>query len=977
MSGFSRILFVIVTVFCCTLAFSQDPAYFRIGQKELANAHVYTLHYSSKNQLFVGTNQGLYVHRNGRFQLLPNAPGQNGNAVFGIREREDGTLYCFNLSGQVFRIDPTGLKIIATIPQKHLGNMVFMEVDDQDRLVLFSSSVLVLEGDQFTVLQESTFGSPWAVSRDPETGVIFFTFPSEITYLSIFALRQGKLHQMESPWNAPNFSLATSEYDEDVLISLLFLKADTIGLFSSGKVLTSHHSTLSNSVERIQRQAALQFSKDEVWIRDQQSGFRNMSIENNGIKMSKTFLEDYFISSIFVHKNGTIYLGTFGGGILVIPDIHLTTFAIPEKKPFVTQIANDGENGIFLGTHGKNVYHFEHGKFDLVVRNKNVVPSYLFYADGFNFEHSRQYPSLIFQGKNEFRRNPTIGPVKDIWKVDDETVLLCSPDILKKGPGLEQFNWSPHWDAEGFSILKVQRGRYRAITYDAKSEIIYYSDPKGLIAHGSDNKPAPVRFKGKPVYSNALFYYNEQVWCGTQNHGILILEGGEIVDQVEHSPGGLGHNYIRQIEIKHNRLFVSHRTGFQIYDFNLKKWYTLGSAEGILNGSVQEFAVGKTKLWLLSQNVPTSIELDQLPYKEPELRIYIDSISMGGSRIDETQFGDFSYDENSFSVYFDIRGLEFLSEARLFYRMDEKEESWQEVSIVDGIIELRSLPYEAAHFELKCMYRGQEVDRYSYRFQISPPFWQRWWFYLLIAGFIGLLSFVIFFYRLRQIRKKNKERLEKQRIKTDLLESELKALRSQMNPHFIFNSLNSIQDLVLKEDTEGSYDYIVLFAELVRSTLNYSNKDFIPIEDEIKFLDVYLSLEKLRFKEEFNYEIISTGTWDIRVPSLIIQPFIENALLHGLIHKKGEKRITVRFEMDDQLIVTVTDNGVGRVRAKEILSRQGSKHESFALKAIEQRLELLNSRSMGDYSGYTIEDLYENGEASGTRVTIHMPFQSY
>ena len=112
-----------------------------------------------------------------------------------------------------------------------------------------------------------------------------------------------------------------------------------------------------------------------------------------------------------------------------------------------------------------------------------------------------------------------------------------------------------------------------------------------------------------------------------------------------------------------------------------------------------------------------------------------------------------------------------------------------------------------------------------------------------------------------------------------------------MNPHFIFNALNSIQDLILQQDTDASYDYIVMFAELVRNTLNYSNQDFISIEKELEFLKVYLQLEKLRFGDQFNFTIIFKEKESLEVPSLMIQPFIENALVHGLIHRKGKKEL--------------------------------------------------------------------------------------
>ncbi|MBK6986134.1 MAG: histidine kinase [Bacteroidetes bacterium] len=195
-----------------------------------------------------------------------------------------------------------------------------------------------------------------------------------------------------------------------------------------------------------------------------------------------------------------------------------------------------------------------------------------------------------------------------------------------------------------------------------------------------------------------------------------------------------------------------------------------------------------------------------------------------------------------------------------------------------------------------------------------------------------------------------------------------------MNPHFIFNSLNSIQDLILKGDVEHSYSYITTFSNLVRRTLSYSEKDFIDFDQEIKLLELYLSLEKLRFKKELNYIIDIKNVEDIMLPPLLIQPFIENSLIHGLLHKEGQKNLKITFELNETLICTISDNGIGREKSKAIKLRQRSEHESFSGKAIHKRFEILSNVFEGDF-GYKYEDLYENNEAIGTKVILSIPIK--
>ncbi len=254
-------------------------------------------------------------------------------------------------------------------------------------------------------------------------------------------------------------------------------------------------------------------------------------------------------------------------------------------------------------------------------------------------------------------------------------------------------------------------------------------------------------------------------------------------------------------------------------------------------------------------------------------------------------------------------------------------------------------------------------------------------YFLIGLTLIALLTVGggIVLYRQRQLKQEQaitKIELEETRKRLEIEQqyraSELKAIRSQMNPHFIFNALNSIQDLVLKGNIENSYSYITMFSNLIRQTLTYSENEFIEFDQEIKLLELYLSLEKLRFKKDFNFELIVNNVEDIMLPPFLIQPFIENSLVHGLLHKEGEKKLKITFELKEDLICSIEDNGIGRERAKAIKERQRKSHDSFSGKAIQKRFEILSTIFNGKF-GYTCQDLYENDEPSGTRIVLVIP----
>ncbi|MGB0523215.1 MAG: histidine kinase [Flammeovirgaceae bacterium] len=257
--------------------------------------------------------------------------------------------------------------------------------------------------------------------------------------------------------------------------------------------------------------------------------------------------------------------------------------------------------------------------------------------------------------------------------------------------------------------------------------------------------------------------------------------------------------------------------------------------------------------------------------------------------------------------------------------------------------------------------------------------------YFLGASLIALLilGIAVIAYNQLQLRRKAdliQEQLKSSQMKLGLenqfRESELKALKSQMNPHFIFNALNSIQEYIILNQKEQAANYLGKFADLIRSYLYYSNRGKITLKEELSALNLYLELEKSRFEEEFEFEITKHLVKEeeaIQLPTMLIQPYVENAIKHGLLHKKGEKRLKINLvEEDKTLRCEIIDNGIGRAKAQEIKSRQQHSHQSFAAQATKSRLDLLNY-GMNQPIGVNYVDLMQDTEPVGTKVILTIP----
>ncbi len=239
-----------------------------------------------------------------------------------------------------------------------------------------------------------------------------------------------------------------------------------------------------------------------------------------------------------------------------------------------------------------------------------------------------------------------------------------------------------------------------------------------------------------------------------------------------------------------------------------------------------------------------------------------------------------------------------------------------------------------------------------------------------VVGLMLLIGLILVIYNRRQV----KRRLTLQK---EVAEYEQKALHLQMNPHFVFNCLGAISSFIVQNGTDSALKYLSKFSKLMRLTLEYSKGSLIPIDKEIESLQNYLELEQLRFNNKFEFYINSSAKveFNMGLPPLLIQPFVENAILHGMVPKEGTGRIDVDFDVQNgQLICTVTDDGIGLSESKLLKENSVTAHKSMAMEITKKRLEIMESTTSKS-AQIDIEELENNHKKTGTRVTLRLPVQ--
>ncbi len=397
-----------------------------------------------------------------------------------------------------------------------------------------------------------------------------------------------------------------------------------------------------------------------------------------------------------------------------------------------------------------------------------------------------------------------------------------------------------------------------------------------------------------------------------------------------------------------------YRAGIKDNNINFEKFFLLESE------TINDITVDSEKVWIASSS--GIVTLDRNHKRQNEVQTRITSVYINGEKVSLSSETILSvpYHQNNVRIFFTTVSF-FAGNIQYRYKTDDNKSSQWTVT-KSKEIEFSSLSPGEYHFQIQVQNSNGTWNKSTSHFKliIKPPLWQQWWFITLwVSVTLLLLAFTA-----QRIYRENYKKLI---LHDKLVESELKALLAQMNPHFIFNTLNTIQRFFLTSDTKTANRLLSRFSSLMRRILDNTSVSFISLEDEIAFLNNYLEIEQIRFNHKFDYTIEIKGVADgstTMIPSMTIQPFVENAILHGLMPKGESGHLKLFFRKDlNQVYVIVEDNGVGR---KTQLHRT---HTPRGINLIQERLAILNSKNKTNYR-IKITDL--TGDAKGTRVELYL-----
>jgi ligand-binding sensor domain-containing protein len=449
------------------------------------------------------------------------------------------------------------------------------------------------------------------------------------------------------------------------------------------------------------------------------------------------------------------------------------------------------------------------------------------------------------------------------------------------------------------------------------------------------------------------------LWIIVDGTAVVVLNSNfEFIDVIDASAGINKETCNRLFVDDNNEAWVI--TNHSLYNARLEnKKVKLTTVFTLEAENLNDIIADQENVWLASSGgilmLPRTFE------HEREIHTHFTEIYVNAKRIDPSiEKLVVPYNENNFRIRF--AAISFNTKNILYrYKTNKKQTDWTVTESND--LEFSSLSPGEYSFQIQVKSSNENWSDHTAVFNliIEQPFWERWWF---IGGVLTIVVLIVIII-VQSIYRSNYKKLE---LNDRLVESELKALVAQMNPHFIFNTLNTIQKFFITYDTKIANRLLSRFSTLMRMILDNTSKSFISIEDEVAFLQTYLEIEKMRFNQNFEYQITVDKTIDpsaVMIPSMTLQPFIENAIIHGIMPRKEAGKISLSFQhRDDYTYVVIEDNGVGRNQDQNKVRT----HIPKGINLIKERLDILSIKNKKSYR-VEIVDLHN---PTGTKVEIYL-----
>jgi hypothetical protein len=950
--GHVRKLAIFLFLLFPALIMAQHPSYWTLNHEQgLPSLKVYDLMEDSLGVIWIGTSEGL-VHYDGLdVQVLRSASSRSEDRSI-IKRASTGSVWCMNFSGEPFLADYDTILPAPQVLEGLDGKILALEP--------FSDSLLVLTKLQLAVYHKSM----------PRPRIIASTTPDN-QYLgnvadSLLLTMRGVLHLRSGTVDTVMGHIPSHMEHDAYGIYRYFKEAGTVQLRTP-----NGYTELVRGLRREGRPIPL-----TVGVRSNSTGTWILTFDGAYLVEKQQWLfPGTPVSDVIEAQDGSLWFSTLTNGVKVVPDLKLIRYSkeingLPTERfnrmcelPDGQILASDN-NGLLIKLHPeKGVVATFRAPIERESEALHVdtVNGRVLVAFGNLYLLDLATLQLLDTEKGNFK---SLAVSNNFIHAVHGTMMQRIPyDGNRLGDALTILDRS----TEGYAV--VERGG-----------TVWWATNKGLMKGDGSVVELTATEDSKKLFRNiALLKDGSVIVSGPPDSLAVVSADGEKVRWMAIPENISRGRRIRAMMVHADELFVMMSDGIGIMNLNdAQQWRRSGSESGLPTTDLRDLLVTDDRLWVASFNGLYVLELSNPKHALPPT-VLLRKMMVNGVRRMATDQMQLPHNENDIELV--LRGISPRSrgQIRFHYRLTGLMTGFEQ-NQSGNILQFRALPPGSYSLEVYAEdangTRSEQPLRFS--FSIQKPWYNTWPFYIAVALAIITSVSLLFMLRIRFINQRNLRQLENSRLKEDLRASQLTALRAQMNPHFMFNVLNSVQGLFTIGKTEKANEVLSRFSDLMRSVLDVSDQNSIGLDRELELIGLYLELEAVRFGDDFEYSLTVDPKIDptkLSVPSLLIQPYVENAVKHGLLHRKGQKQLSVSLTTSQDgavLIVRIDDNGVGRERSAILRSK---KHRSFATEASLSRVDLLNVESEKKITVSITDKKDLNGNALGTLVELRIPIR--
>ncbi len=951
----------------------------------LPSRELFNLFMDSKGFLWIGHSLGISKYDGFSFKNYFHKD-QISPGVTDILEDKQGRIWCHNFSGQIFYIQNDKIQL--------LDAYKFAEETSFPRIIILNDELLVTSDKGLFICNTKNLECKYIQTED-KTGsnticlinnrVILYNLKDWMEYEQGKGLKHLNFKNTFQAGFIPKTSIQLQPliskdtgYAKGYMQALQYLvkfniRSDTVVLCAA-----KHYPSIINNITQY---------KNEIWcncLKQSENIFSNDSITGMNL------------TSVVIDKEGNRWYSSLTNGLFVKPKVQPYTILPIKSESIDDKVMSvcDGDKIHIVGTEkGRLIYNDLNGKISSVqLPTEAGEVENIFHLGKDKFFIAPTHGAYIFSAKEKKYNLISTQSTTKCIALCDSSIFIGYPEFLAKivlpMSLIKSIRYDVNYKLTDYDIdlissqikneTKVINKRCYELESDSITHTCYALCKDALYSiNFSASSTKYLLYNSSAIHSSCIAIHKGILYIGTYNNGLLLFHNGAMQkvalnDDVEE-------DMILDMKTSDNKLLIVGANKLEVFDLSARflKYSFLIPLNRGRSPAITDFNDSVIRLY--DKYEVFNINYTNNNYLETP-NISLQSVQINNSN-ELDNFPNLNYNENDITLTVSSPSLLNARQTYFKYRLlGSYNLAWYQTKPGNNTISFKSLKPGQYTVEVKALNFSSFSTSATLKinFIIKDPWWHTYWFYCCLIIFLLTAGYFIFKFYVSELNKSNQRKVEKFSMQSELRNSMLTAIKAQMNPHFIFNALNTLQNYIYNNDRKSASKYLGKFSDMIREVLDSSNEELITLQKTIEVLQLYVDIEKDRFHNQIKINInidTALALEELFIPPMLLQPFVENAIKHGLMHKTGNKELNIYFNKNAELFfeIIIDDNGVGRERSEQI-NLQRKNHISFANTANSRRIDIINQMLGENKIELKILDNKDNnGNATGTTVILLIP----